>query len=129
MNVDLNTNATITASEVDKALRDYQWLRSNGVTDVSYQDYLAYHGINGEDDPHIPELVRYVREWTYPTNTVNPSTGVPSSACSWAIQGEQTKTDSSEPGYLFGVTVTRPKVYMRNIQATWLTIWRTRCTG
>jgi len=118
VNVDLNSNATITASEVDKALRDYQWLRSNGVTDVSYQDYLAYHGIQWrEDDPHIPELVRYVREWTYPTNTVNPSTGVPSSACSWAIQERGDKDRFfREPGYLFAVTVTRPKVYMRNIQ-------------
>lgn len=117
VNVDLNLNTTITASEVDKALRDYQWLRSNGVTDVSYQDYLAYHGIEWrEDDPHIPELVRYVREWTYPTNTVNPSTGVPSSACSWAIQERGDKDRFfREPGFLFGVTVTRPKVYMRNI--------------
>ena len=118
VNVDLNANATITASEVDTALRNYQWLRSNGVTDVSYQDYLRYHGIEWrEDDPHIPELVRYVREWTYPTNTVNPSTGVPSSACSWAIQERGDKDRFfREPGFLFGVTVTRPKVYMRNIQ-------------
>ena len=117
VNVDLNANSTITASEVDTALRNYQWLRSNGVTDVSYQDYLRYHGIEWrEDDPHIPELVRYVREWTYPTNTVNPSTGVPSSACSWAIQERGDKDRFfREPGFLFGVTVTRPKVYMRNI--------------
>lgn len=118
VNVDLNANATITASEVDKALRDYQWLRSNGVTDVSYEDYLRYHGIQWkEDDPHIPELVRYVREWTYPTNTVNPSTGVPSSAVSWAIQERADKDRFfREPGFLFGVTVTRPKVYLRNLK-------------
>lgn len=117
VNVDLNANTTITASEVDEALREYQWLRSNGLTDVSYQDYLGYHGIKWqEDDPHIPELVRYVREWTYPTNTINPSSGQPSSACSWAITERADKDRFfREPGFLFGVTVTRPKVYMGRI--------------
>lgn len=117
VNVDLNANATITASEVDEALREWQWLRSNGVTDVSYQDYLGYHGIKWqEDEPHVPELVRYVREWTYPTNTVNPANGTPSSACSWAITERADKDRFfREPGFLFGVTVARPKVYMRNV--------------
>lgn len=45
VNVDLNANSTITASEFDKALRDYQWLRANGLTDVSYEEYLRYHVI------------------------------------------------------------------------------------
>ena len=117
VNVDLNANATITASEVDEALREWQWLRSNGVTDVSYQDYLGYHGIKWqEDEPHVPELVRYVRDWTYPTNTVNPASGQPSSAVSWAITERADKDRFfREPGFLFGVTVTRPKVYLRNV--------------
>lgn len=114
VNVDLNANATITASEVDTALRQFQWLRSNGLTDQTYEDYLATYGIKVETtETHVPELVRYVREWSYPSNTVNPSTGVPSSAVSWSIQERADKDRFfKEPGFLFGVTIARPKVYM-----------------
>jgi hypothetical protein len=67
------------------------------------------------EDPHKPELLRYLREWSYPTNTVNPSTGTPTTALSWAI-AERADKDRyfSEPGFIFGVTCARPKVYMRN---------------
>jgi hypothetical protein len=114
VNVDLNANATILASEVDEALRRYQWMRANGITDMSYEEYIAQHGIRmPEEEQHVPELIRYVREWTYPTNTVEPTTGVPSSAVVWSIQERADKDRFfREPGFLFGVTVARPKVYL-----------------
>jgi len=58
------------------------------------------------------ELLRYVRDWTYPVNTVDPSDGSPFSACSWVI-AERADKDRffSEPGFVFGVTVTRLKFY------------------
>lgn len=118
INVDINANATITASEVDEALRRWQWARSTGLTDMSYEDYLSSFGINTEVD-HIvgkSELIRYVRQWTYPTNTVEPTTGVPSSACSWSIQERADKDRFfKEPGFLCGFSVTRPKVYFKNL--------------
>lgn len=114
VNVDLNANATITASEVDEALRRYNWLRSNGLTDASYEDYLETFGLNQKEEPaHRPELLRYVREWTYPSNTVEATTGVPSSACSWSFNERIDKARFfKEPGFIVGVTVTRPKVYI-----------------
>lgn len=118
VNVDINANATITASEVDEALRRWQWARSTGMTDLSYEDYLASFGVNVEveQSKSKSELLRYVREWTYPTNTVEPTTGVPASACSWAIQERADKDRFfKEPGFLFGVTVTRPKVYLTGL--------------
>lgn len=118
VNVDLNANATITASEVEEALNRWQWARSSGLTDMSYEDYLQSFGVNQKVEHSVgrTELIRYTRDWTYPTNTVEPTTGVPASACSWSIQERADKDRFfKEPGFIFGVTCTRPKVYFKNI--------------
>lgn len=100
-----------------------QWLRMRqmGMTDLTYEDYLAAHGVRGEvvEELYRPELVRYVREWVYPANTVDPATGVPSSAWSWSIaERADKKRFFKEPGFLFGVCVTRPKVYFSKQKGT-----------
>lgn len=100
-------------SEIDAAMRQYEFLRANGLVQMDYEDYLATFGIKvpGEEQ-HRPELVRYVRDWTYPTNTIDPTNGTPRSACSWAIAERADKARFfKEPGFLFGVTLARPKVY------------------
>lgn len=120
VNVDLNANATVTASEVDEALRRWQWARSTGLTDLSYDDYLNSFGVNVEtpQNKKLTELLRYVRDWTYPTNTVEPTTGVPASACSWSFTERADKDRFfREPGFLIGVTVTRPKVYLSGLKS------------
>lgn len=93
----------------------WEAMRSMQLTTVDFEDWLKTFGVKvpkDEQEPHKPELLRYVRDWTYPTNTVDPTTGTPSSACSWAV-AERADKDRffSEPGFVFGVTVTRPKVY------------------
>lgn len=107
---------TVYASEIDAALRTWQFQRANNLTDMSYEDFLATYGITPKaEEHHRPELVRYVREWQYPSNTVEPTTGVPSSAVSWSISERADKDRFfREPGFLVGVTTTRPKVYLRN---------------
>lgn len=106
----------ITASEIDATLRTWQFQRANGLTPMDYEDWLATYGITPKaEEHHRPELLRYVREWQYPSNTVDPTTGVPSSAVSWAISERADKDRFfREPGFVFGVTVARPKVYLRN---------------
>lgn len=113
-NVDLNANATITASEVDRALQQWEFLQANNLTELSYEDYLRTYNVRVED-PEVgrPELIRYVRKWQYPSNTVEPTTGIPSSALSWAISERADKDRFfKEPGFIVGITVTRPKVYL-----------------
>ena len=112
-NVDLNANATITASEVERALVQWEFLKANNLMTMSYEDYLRTYGVKVEDPEFSrPELLRYIREWTYPTNTVEPTTGIPSSACSWAISERMDKDRFfKEPGFIVGLTCTRPKVY------------------
>lgn len=113
-NIDLNANATITASEAERALVQWQFLKANNLMTMSYEDYLRTYGVSVEDPETVarPELLRYIREWSYPTNTVEATTGVPSSALSWAISERMDKDRFfKEPGFIVGVTTTRPKVY------------------
>lgn len=115
--ITVGVDDVITASEIDQTMRQYQFLKANNMVQMSYEDYLKTYGIRAPltEDPHKPELVRFIREWTYPTNTVEPTTGRPTSALSWSV-AERADKDRffSEPGFLFGVSVVRPKVYMAN---------------
>lgn len=103
-----------TMSELDKARIQWEVLQANNLMDMTYEDYLRTFGMApAREVSRVPELLRHVREWTYPTNTVDPATGVPSSAASWSIQDRADKDRHfKEPGFLFAVTVVRPKVYM-----------------
>lgn len=111
---------TIKGSEVTALLEQYEFLRANKLTDASYEDYLASYGISAPKvELHRPELIRYVREWTYPANTIDPTTGAPTSAMSWSV-AERADKDRffREPGFIIGLTVARPKVYKDNQQST-----------
>lgn len=103
------------ASQIDLALQQYELLQSYGLVTQSYEDWLATFGVRKpREEQHEPELIRFVRQWTYPTNTIDPSDGSPSSALSWSISERADKDRfCREPGFLFGVTVTRPKVYLK----------------
>lgn len=117
INVDLNANATITASEVDRAMRQYQFLNINGMTNMTFEDYLASFGIRQtqQEEAQKPELLRFWRDWQYPSNTINSSTGAPTSAVSWSIQETADKDRFfKEPGFIIGVCVARPKSYLKN---------------
>jgi hypothetical protein len=110
-----DANTTIQASEVDAAMRKYEQLRAMRLTDMTYEDYLRTYGVKVPDKEVeiLPEIIRYVRSWQYPSNTVNSSTGTPVSAVSWAIaERADKKRFFREPGFIFGVAVFRPKMYM-----------------
>ena len=116
-NVDLNADSTIKASEAAKALMMWEYLRSNNLTEMTYEDYLRTFGVrvDPEVDAGVPELLRYSREWQYPNNVVDPTTGVPVPGLSWGINLRMDKDRYiKEPGFIFGVTVARPKVYLGN---------------
>lgn len=103
-----------TMSELDKARIQWEVLQANNLMDMTYEDYLRSFGMApAKEVSRVPELVKSIRTWTYPTNTVEPTTGVPSSAVSWSVQERADKDRFfKEPGFLFAVTVVRPKVYM-----------------
>ena len=105
---------TISMQDLNKALQEYQWARMNNLTDMSFEDYVRTHGVSIRGPvSQTPELLRYIREWTYPTNTVDPASGQPTSALSWSIRASADKDRFfREPGFIFGVAVQRPKVYV-----------------
>jgi hypothetical protein len=118
--VTIDGTAPLTASEVDLALQQWQVLKMHNLTAMTYEDYLRSYGVKtGRVELHRPELIRYVRDWTYPSNTIEPTTGVPTSALSWSITERADKDRFfSEPGFVFGVTTSRPKIYMKNLKGS-----------
>lgn len=115
----------VTGREVEDLMRRWEQARYANLTEMTFEDYLATFGIRGAqaEELHVPELLRWVRDWTYPTNHIDPTDGSPTSAVSWSVSERIDKNRFfKEPGFVFGVTVARPKVYMRNQlgSATWL---------
>lgn len=102
-----------TPEALDKLMDAYEYLRSMSLMDMEFEDYLRTFGVRiSKAELHKPELVANWREFQYPSNTVEPTTGVPSSAVSWVHKKmERKKTFFREPGFLIGVHIVRPKVY------------------
>ena len=106
-----------TMSELETARREYELLKAHGLVKVTWESYLQASGVraNLTEEAHKPELIRNIREWTYPSNTVDPVTGTPTSAVSYAVAERADKARAfSEPGFIVGITCCRPKVYLRN---------------
>lgn len=104
-------------SEIDKAMREYELARDLKLTQMTFEDWCAQFGVNipQQEVLYKPELIRYSRDWTYPTNTVDPTNGTPRSAASWSpsIRADKDRY-FKEPGWIVGVTCIRPKVYFKN---------------
>lgn len=123
-------SGTLTASELDAQMRMWEMQRAYNITELSYEDWLRTFNLSGPPpvEEHRPELLRYLREWQYPTNTIDPSNGTPRSAVSWSIRDRLDKPRMfREPGFLYGVTLARPKVYVRAQEGTFTSLlndWR-----
>lgn len=119
-NLDLNDDGKITAQEMQDAVAIWQAQRDAGLESLDYEDWIATFGVSIPEveqsfNKYRPELLRYNREWQYPTNTVDPATGSPSSAVSWINQFRADKDRLfKEPGFIVGLQVTKPKVYIRD---------------
>lgn len=123
VDVDANADGNVTIGEIDSARAQYEFLQQGGAVDMSYEDYLRMFGVTPPASVRAkqrrPELVRFARNWQYPVSAINETTGAAVSAVSWAISERADKDRFfSEPGFLFGVQVARPKVYMRNQRGT-----------
>lgn len=105
------------ASEVDAAMRQWNHLRAMGLTDATYEDFLASYGISvpAAELEQRPWLLRHVRQWVMPANTIVPETGAATTAVTWSIDERADKNRFiKEPGFVIGVTLARPKVYLSN---------------
>lgn len=104
----------------DLATMQGHWMamREAGLTEMDYEDFMKTYGSSVREDEESPNLHRAediwsLREFTYPTNTVEPTTGVPASAVGWRISKSGGKTIfADEPGFIIGLQYARPKVYL-----------------
>jgi len=107
-------------SDVQAAMRQYELLRMGGLVNATYEDWLRSYGVRSQSAVvNKPELIRYIREWSYPSSHVQPNATTPAlsdvtSAVSWSI-AERADKDRffKEPGFVIGFTVARPKMYKK----------------
>lgn len=94
----------------------WQRLRAAGYIEVDFEDYLRAHGISVPQEdatPNRPELLRYIKDWQLPTARPHPDTLEETATVKWALSETATKSRFfKEPGFLLGVSVIRPKVFL-----------------
>ena len=122
MDVDVSTagDNAFTITELQRAYDEYELLKAGGMVSITWDDYLALQGVkvpeSEKHEDHKPELLRFSREWAYPISAIDPTDGSAASAVQW---GEMIRADKArafrEPGFVFGVAVVRPKVYVRYV--------------
>lgn len=102
-----------TAGDLDRLMDAFEQLRALGVSNMAYEDWLRSHGISiPNKDENKPELLARFSDFQYPSNTVDPATGTPSSALSWVFKNSSRDPKFfKEPGFVLGVSITRPKLY------------------
>lgn len=114
VDVDANSDDTITVGEIDAARAQYEFLQANFGMEATYEDFLRSYGVRGKaaEELHRPELLRFVRNWSYPVAAIDPTDGSAAAAVTWSTTERADKNRRfDEPGFIFGVQVTRPKVY------------------
>ena len=100
-----------------------QWehMRALSLTAATFEDWLGAFGIKPETkaarEDFRPELLRYSRDWQYPSTVVDGASGTATSATIWSIAERVDKRRFfKEPGFIFGVTVARPKAYLSGMR-------------
>jgi len=98
----------------------YEELRRQKLITMTYEEYLRSEGVAvpaqlapGRAADKRPELLHYSRQFSYPSNTVNPADAtVQATAVSW-VQSERLPRPiyCAEPGFIVLVSVVRPKWY------------------
>lgn len=112
--IDAATADVLHASELEVAMRQWELLRYQGLTQQTYEEYLQTYRVRVPVEPGVGqvELLRYSRAWQYPSNTVVPTTGAVTTAVSWSVNESADKDRFfREPGFLIGGTCARPKVF------------------
>lgn len=101
------------AGDLDRLMDAFNNLRALSIMDMTYEDFLRSYGISiPQKDENKPEMLAHFSDFQYPSNTIDPVSGTPSSAVSWVFKnGERKRRLFKEPGFIIGLSVTRPKVY------------------
>lgn len=102
-----------TMQDLERLMSLYEQLRAMNIANMTYEDWLRQQGIAipGKDEDR-PELLAHFSDFAYPSNTIDPTDGSATSALSWVFKNSQRDPKFfKEPGFIVGLTVTRPKMY------------------
>lgn len=114
--LDWDASGTVTVDDIEMAYRE--WVaQKDGEMSMDYEDWVRAAGgravtkSDEREELHLPEEIAGVREHSYPTNTVEPTTGTPSVAVGvrWR-KGQRKMFRFDEWGWLLGVVCFRPKL-------------------
>lgn len=110
-------NATI--REIERLQQQWEMLNLMGVTEMTYEDFLATFGIGTPDVRSTkPEILRWSKYWQLPATAVDGATGTTSSVVSWKIEGRADKDRLfREHGFVCGYVTYRPKSYLTTQQS------------
>jgi hypothetical protein len=105
------------AADLQRLMNAFDQLRALNIANMTYEDWLRMNGIAIPDkDTDKPEELAYFSDFVYPANTIDPSNGTPRSAVSWVFKNSMSKPKFfREPGFIVGLSVTRPKVYFSGL--------------
>jgi len=134
--LDADGDGTIyVGDEMNRAFQEWAVAHDAGIIDMTYDDWMKTYGGRAVEtdidrvDYHRPEDLAYMREFTYPTNTVEPTTGVPAVAVGWRVASRLDKRlFFREPGWLIGFNTVRPKVYLGKQQGAIAGAMQTRAS-
>lgn len=117
-----SVDATQLPSVTDEQLTGFQMAALMGMSELTYENYLKQFGVQSiVAGPGEPEILRYTRSWAQPVNTVEPSTGAPSSAFVWSEQISSDKPKRfDEPGFVIQIATIRPKMYLSGLVASFV---------
>ena len=85
-------------------------MRASGLTDATFADFLRSYGVTppaeveAVEPANRPELLRYIRDWSYPSNIVDAA-GTTRSALVWSVAERADKRRFlQEPGFIFDLS-------------------------
>lgn len=120
--LDADNDGTIyVGDEMSRAFEEWATAHDAGLIDMTYEDWMKTYGGGAPNvdpdrvDYHRPEDLAYHRQFQYPTNSVEPSTGIPAVAVGWRVGVPLRKSFRfDEPGWIIVTQTVRPKVYLEN---------------
>lgn len=101
----------------EAAYAQWQHMRALNLYTATFEDYLKSFGVKPAkelevNEIHRPELIRYVRDWGYPQVKYDTTSASAAPQMIWNVTERADKDRFfSEPGFIFGVCVARPKLY------------------
>lgn len=120
--------ANATMRELERLQQQWQMLNAVGVTDMTYEDFLATFGVRAANpNAKRPELIRWQKYWQLPASQVSvdatSGAGVASAVASFKIEGRADKDRLfKEHGFICGYVVARPKTFLAYQQSAGVTM-------